>query len=97
MTTTSQPPGDSLQPFRQLAQDLREASANRDHATAGRLVVEHLQPETVSVMLYVTTPLGYLTIIGAYVQLWEPLAPEVLNREPSLDDMAIVLRAAARR
>jgi hypothetical protein len=93
----TQPPANSLQPFIELAQSLREAAANHDYATVGSLVIENLAPEMVSVMVYVTTPLGHLTIVGGYFQLWSPMAPSRINREPSLGDMAVILRAAARR
>jgi hypothetical protein len=95
MLTRSQPQ-DSLQPFIELAQEMREASANRDYAALGRLLTENLNPDMANVMLYIHSPLGHLTIIGGYTQLWSQSAPEVLAREPTLTEMAVVLRAAWR-
>jgi hypothetical protein len=92
----TQPP-DDLSPFIQLAQDLREASATRDYTNVGRLVTENLQPDQVDIIVYIRTPLGHLTIVGSYIQQWSPMAPDRLNYEPSLNDMAVILRAAARR
>jgi hypothetical protein len=94
MSTT---PPDSLQPYIALAESLRDAAASHDYATLGRLVTDTFAPDLVTVMVYVTSPLGHLTIVGSYIQLWLPLAPDILNREPSLEEMALVLRAAARR
>jgi hypothetical protein len=93
---STQPPGDSLQPFIELAQSLRDAAANRDYTELGRLITDNLDPDLATVMLYVTTPIGHLTIVGSYIQHWSPLTPDELNREPNLTDMALVLRAARR-
>jgi hypothetical protein len=39
---------------------------------------------------------GHLPFLGAYVQLWSPIPPGTLGREPSLGEMALILQAAAR-
>ena len=91
----TQPP-DDLSPFIQLAQDLREASANYDYATLGRLVAERLNPGSVTMMIYIVTSLGHLTIVGSYIEHWSPATPDVLSHEPTLEEMATTLRAAAR-
>jgi hypothetical protein len=96
MATPSQPP-ESLQPFRQLAQALREAAQDRDYAALGQLITENLQPGLVDLIVYVRPSIGHLTIVGRFVHMWSPPAPDVIGREPSLEEMAVVLRAAARR
>jgi hypothetical protein len=58
--------------------------------------VEHLQPDLVDLMVYVHHPVGHLPFLGAYVQLWSPIPPGTLGREPSLGEMALILQAAAR-
>jgi hypothetical protein len=97
MTIPSQPPSNSLQQFRQLARSLRGAAENRDYAALGTLLGENLQPDTVNVMVYINTAVGHLTILSSYVQLWSPLTPNPLSHEATIDDMARVLRSAARR
>jgi hypothetical protein len=91
------PPDDTLQPFIELAQALRNAAASRNHAELGLLISEHLDPELVDVMAYIRSPLGNLTLIGRFVDFWSPLVPDTVSREPTLDEMAVVLRLAARQ
>jgi hypothetical protein len=92
----TQPPEDNIQLFRTLAQEMRETAARRAYGQLGLLISSYLNPDMVDLMVYVRTPLGHLTIVGAYAQLWSPSAPEVLAREPTLEEMAVVLQAAAR-
>jgi hypothetical protein len=94
---STQPPNHSLQRFIDLAQELRDASENRDYRALGNLLADHLRPDQVSVMVYIRSPLGHLTITGGYSQLWNPQIPAVLAREPTILEIALVLRAAARR
>jgi hypothetical protein len=97
MNTPSQPPGDSLQRFVKLAQELREASRNRDYATLGRLLADNLQPDSLDVLIYVRTSIGTLTLIGSYSDFWNrSTSPTGLSREPTLEEMALVLQAARR-
>ena len=97
----TQPPDDILQPFLELAQAIIEAAANRDYATLGRLIGENLHPELVDLMVYVRSPLGFLTITGQFIDLWqldlgrhEP--PGGLSRVPTPEQVALVLRGAQR-
>jgi hypothetical protein len=93
---TTQPPDESLHPYLVLAQEIRAASANRDYVTLGTLLVEHLQPDMVDVMVYLHSSVGHLTLQGSYVQIWSPIPPGALGREPTLGEMALILQAAAR-
>jgi hypothetical protein len=93
----TQPPDNSLNHFRELARSLREAAENRDCAALGTLVAENLQPDVVNVMVYIHSPAGHLTLLGSYVQIWSPRTPNALSREATIEDMAVVLRSAARR
>jgi hypothetical protein len=55
----------SLQPFRELAQALREASENKDYPTLGRLLGDNLNPPLVDVLVYIRSNRGTITLIGA--------------------------------
>jgi hypothetical protein len=96
MSTSAQPP-DSLHPFRELARALRDAALDRDYPALGQLLAEHLQPELVDVLVYIRPAIGHITLVGRFIHLWSPPDPNVIGREPTLEEMAVVLRAAARR
>jgi hypothetical protein len=92
----TQTPDGSLQPYVVLGHALREASANRDYVALGTLLTQYLDPAAVDIVVYVRSQVGHLTFLGAYVQLWPAQPPNALSREPSVEEMAVVLREAAR-
>jgi hypothetical protein len=96
MTEPSQPQDGSLQEFMVLAHSLREASARRDYVALASLLVEYLDPSAIDMVVYVRRQdAGHLVLLGAYIQL-TPASPGMLNREPTLEEMAVVLQAARR-
>jgi hypothetical protein len=85
----------SLQPYRQLAQDITRASASKDFALLGRLLSDWLNPNNIDVLIYVRSTVGNLTIVGNVVDYWSrSTEPTTLAREPSLEEFALVLQAA---
>jgi hypothetical protein len=87
----------SLLSFRELAQSLRDAAADRDYAALG-LILERLNSERVDVLIYIHTErLGHLSIIGRHIQLWSSSCPEALVKEPSLEEVVRVLQAVGVR
>jgi hypothetical protein len=63
----------------------------------GRLLSDNINPQAIDVMVYIRSTVGNLTIIGSHVDYWNrETSPLALAREPSLDEMARVLRDARR-
>jgi hypothetical protein len=91
----SHPPEDNVPRFLVLAQSLQNASRDQDYALLGRLL-ENLRPEVTDVMVYIRPSVGHLTLVGGSLHLWMPPISGVVGREPSLAEMAEVLRAASR-
>jgi hypothetical protein len=89
-------PDEHLQPFIKLAQEIRNAAAQKDYVSLGTLLMEHLNSDLVEVMLYIHSQRGHLTILGGYIQMWSPQPVGTIGREPSLGEMALILQAAAR-
>jgi hypothetical protein len=95
MGPTSQPPEDNVPRFLVLAQALRDASRDRDYALLGRLL-ENLRPEVTDLMIYIRPEIGHLTLVAGLTHLWMPPHEGIVAREPTLAEMAEVLRAASR-
>jgi hypothetical protein len=96
MNAASQPPDNNIQHFINLAQALRTASGNRDFAALGQLLAENLRPDLVDTMVYVRPQVGHLTLVAGFMHLWMPPLSGVVAREPTLEEMAVVLQAASR-
>jgi hypothetical protein len=60
MSTPSHP-DDSLLPYLELAQRIRNAAANKDYPTLGPLLVDHLDPSVVDMMTYIRSERGHLS------------------------------------
>jgi hypothetical protein len=51
----------------------------------------------VDLLVYIRSTGGTLTLIGAHTDLWNrEISPMALSREPTIDEMAVVLQAAAK-
>jgi hypothetical protein len=88
-------PKEDNQRFIALAQALRDASRDRNYPFLGRLL-ENLQPKLVDTMVYIRPEIGHLALIGGFEHLWMPPNEGIVAREPTLEEMAAVLRAADR-